>query len=559
MACSVLFANHSLLRLALSCGLFGLLLTGCSPPPRPSFDSPKDAQPSPDALRAEAAIELQQDAGDIVPLTTLPLPWESWHAYYIRGNKVGFIHVTNRIDSPDLEKQLKTTIHESLRLRRGDTQFIQSVKQQGWEKLDGSLISFNAESKIGPSVSRYRGEVKGDQLVITSSRSLGNRNLPWKPYYRGLTAVQQSLLAKPLQLNQTRRFRELMPVYYQVALVELSCQNRASITTLDDKVHDALEIDLTISVEGQSLLTSTLWTDDQGRLLKSYTPAADLTAIACTREQALEPFRATVDAMSVLALPVTGVLEQPAKATTTSFLLRPKKAAADAQSVEAIQPSAGQWVKTDTDGSIQIQVSTDAKELSQASDYQTLDNTATAEDREPNSLINSNDPAVRRLAQLSRAEQPRQVALDLTKSVQRLIQPGDYSRGFATASQTANDGVGDCSERALLLAAMLRARDIPSRVVAGLVYVPSSTGSRMAYHMWTIAYLDDQWIALDGTLGTLAPADRIAIATSSLSDENEARLLDPLLSFAGQYTVEILPPNSPTDAPETADQSDAEQ
>ncbi len=160
---------------------------------------------------------------------------------------------------------------------------------------------------------------------MTSSREDGNRTLPWKSYYRGLTAVQQSLLAKPLQLKQTRRFRELMPVYYQMALVEMNCKNRASITTLDDKVHDALEIDLAISVEGQTVLSSTIWTDDQGKLLKSYTPSVDLTSIACSKQQAEEPFNAEVDALSVLAIPVTGRLDDPTTLQTTEFLLRPKK------------------------------------------------------------------------------------------------------------------------------------------------------------------------------------------------------------------------------------------
>ncbi len=65
--------------------------------------------------------------------------------------------------------------------------------------------------------------------------------------------------------------------------------------------------------------------------------------------------------------------------------------------------------------------------------------------------------------------------------------------------------------------------------------------------MWTIAYVDDHWTPLDATLGTAAPADRIAIASSSLADGNESQLLDPLLRFAGQFSVEIAKAKPPVE------------
>jgi transglutaminase-like putative cysteine protease len=91
----------------------------------------------------------------------------------------------------------------------------------------------------------------------------------------------------------------------------------------------------------------------------------------------------------------------------------------------------------------------------------------------------------------------------------------------------------------VLLAAMLRAREIPSRVVAGLVYTESAGKPQMAYHMWTLAWIDGQWIALDATSGTLAPADRIAIASSNLADGNEYACLAPIIAAVGTMDIEI--------------------
>ena len=58
---------------------------------------------------------------------------------------------------------------------------------------------------------------------------------------------------------------------------------------------------------------------------------------------------------------------------------------------------------------------------------------------------------------------------------------------------------GDCTEHAVLLAALARACGIPARVAIGLVYVDQAGG--FGYHMWTEMYLSGHWIPLDATLG----------------------------------------------------------
>ena len=67
------------------------------------------------------------------------------------------------------------------------------------------------------------------------------------------------------------------------------------------------------------------------------------------------------------------------------------------------------------------------------------------------------------------------------------------------AAEVARQLEGDCTEHAVLLAACLKARNIPARVAFGLVYVPSLKG--FAYHMWTEACVADRWLPLDATQG----------------------------------------------------------
>ncbi|MFZ0890501.1 MAG: transglutaminase domain-containing protein, partial [Candidatus Binataceae bacterium] len=72
---------------------------------------------------------------------------------------------------------------------------------------------------------------------------------------------------------------------------------------------------------------------------------------------------------------------------------------------------------------------------------------------------------------------------------------------------------GDCKEHSMLLAALLRAAGIPSRLAVGFTY---SDGQFMG-HMWTEAYLND-WTALDATLlgGNVVDATHIKLAASGM-------------------------------------------
>ena len=81
------------------------------------------------------------------------------------------------------------------------------------------------------------------------------------------------------------------------------------------------------------------------------------------------------------------------------------------------------------------------------------------------------------------------------------IQKKDLSVGYASAAEVAESRQGDCSEHALLTAAMCRAVGIPSRVVCGVVYVESFINQKSIFggHMWAEAWLGGQWIELDAT------------------------------------------------------------
>ncbi|HEX6199362.1 MAG TPA: transglutaminase domain-containing protein, partial [Thermoanaerobaculia bacterium] len=121
------------------------------------------------------------------------------------------------------------------------------------------------------------------------------------------------------------------------------------------------------------------------------------------------------------------------------------------------------------------------------------------------------------------------LARSLTDLVRRHVAVKDLDTGFATASEVARTGSGDCTEHAVLLAALLRAAGIASRVVTGLVYLEDAAGlgeearGAFGYHMWTQALVDGGWLDLDATLPGGFDATHIALGASPLAGPEGGR------------------------------------
>ncbi|HYH66882.1 MAG TPA: transglutaminase-like domain-containing protein [Urbifossiella sp.] len=138
-------------------------------------------------------------------------------------------------------------------------------------------------------------------------------------------------------------------------------------------------------------------------------------------------------------------------------------------------------------------------------------------------------------------------AWDRAKAVERWVnqnmKSAEFSQSMATADNVAKTLSGDCTEYAMLAAAMCRAVGVPSRTVLGLVYAPGPGGRPfLAYHMWFEAFADGQWLPLDPTLGLggVGPG-HVKIADHSWHEERSFAPLFPVLRVLNaKPAVEVL-------------------
>jgi len=106
------------------------------------------------------------------------------------------------------------------------------------------------------------------------------------------------------------------------------------------------------------------------------------------------------------------------------------------------------------------------------------------------------------------------VSAELTKSVGSAppaavvqfvsgLMRGSQNRGFDIASEVAVRREGDCTEYAVLTAALARGAGIPARVVLGLALVRRGS-SYMAYgHAWAELLTAGRWIVADSALARM--------------------------------------------------------
>jgi hypothetical protein len=123
-----------------------------------------------------------------------------------------------------------------------------------------------------------------------------------------------------------------------------------------------------------------------------------------------------------------------------------------------------------------------------------------ASHRRPSFVIDHDEPAVRELLAAGRAALGPAPTVDrLTAYVHERLRQ-NMARGFDVASVVARRREGDCTEHAVLLAALLRATGRPARVVYGLALVPQPPGLLAEGHAWVEHFERGQWRPADAAL-----------------------------------------------------------
>jgi hypothetical protein len=501
-------------------GWFALLLAGCEASHRP--------QAAEEAAPAKSAIAIANEPKD-----------ETWDVFYMQGVRAGYTHTVRQTREEGSRTLVVSDVETHLEVARAGQVLDTRLMLRSVETTDGKLVRFETEAQFGPTPVVVRGQVVGNSLEIEQRQGEKSvkQQIPWSPDVLGFSGTEDSLERQPLQPGEHRNLRVLLPIVNQVADDDLAAQDYEE-TTLLDGTAKLLRIDSTQRMADGTEMKTTLWTDTRGHTLKTRSVVGDQISYRCTKEQALaaagQPKLDLIE--SLLVRPKQPLPPTIRAAQRATYLVRLD----DGDPVKTFAGSVGQLV-TPIDahsarltrwaaGPVQIPPRDDlAAESAPGPEYLAA-----------SSLLQTDDPAVQELARKVTEGAPRspQRAVALEQFVYHAIKKKNFSQALASAAEVARSPEGDCTEHAVLLAALARASGIPSRVALGLVYLEPMQG--FAFHMWTEVYFAGHWLPLDATMGQgVIDVTHLKLADSSLADGATYNVFLRVMQVVGQLEIEL--------------------
>lgn len=504
----------------IGCGL--ILLAGCS--------ASDLAAPSPTAAESQQTARLADG--------------ETWDVLRVQGSQVGYIHTTTRAIEEDGRQLIQTEADQRMTVKRFADVSQPGIRLASIETPDGQLVRFTSRQELGPQPEITTGRVEGSELILKTETTgkTTESSIPWQADLGGFFVVEQSLLRKPLQPGELRTLEGLAPMFHRPFRYELRARQREATTMLSGSL-ELLKIDVVTTLPDGQTLHSTVWTDARGETLKTYTADLKQETFRVTREVALDDTGESFDLGETTIIKLARPLTNAHRARQIRYrvtLDQPDGGSAGSDPAKVFATGPTQTVRATGDQTAEVTVK--AIRATSAAGAPLPDAAPVVDaDLQPNNMIQSDHPRIIAMAEQAAGKEtdPAQVAAALERHVKQSIKEVNFSQALATAADVAQSGQGDCTEHAVLLAALGRAKGIPSRVAIGLVYVDAYQG--FGYHMWTEMHVGGQWIPYDATLGQGGiGGGHLKLSHSNLADGDAYSSFLPVARVMGKLKIEVL-------------------
>lgn len=458
-----------------------------------------------------------------------------WFRVEIGGQSAGFL-----VERASTQKDLLTTESElSIQLSRGDTALSITLESRFVETTAGEPIEMWSRQKMGqvPLEVSVSFNPEGLHQRTVQAGNVTERDLPapegpWLP-----PGAAQLLLARHLAANlETFAFRTVDPSLGPRSF-ELVYTRLGPPAEVELSIGRVLATPFRQQSSADGSVEATVFLDSEGRTVRSESRLLGLAMVTTlSSETECRSFHKAPELLVRSFVRPNRLLASPRSLRKAVY-----RVGVEGADLPPLPETSTQKISSETSGG-------------HAAARVTVTAAGSADsgvlDTEPflvaSPYLNFRDPAIGRLlaealrfapdGKTSRAER-------LRRFVHLRLRTKDLATGFATASEVAVRLSGDCTEHAVLLAALLRGDGVPSRVVAGLLYVEEFVGSRgiFGYHMWTQAWLNGHWSDLDAMLEQPFDAAHIALTTSDLNDvEGLLTASAELVEVMGRLRIEIL-------------------
>lgn len=489
--------------------------------------------------------------------------FDRWYVLQMAGEHAGYAHSTERHKAGRIVTETDTR----LTVRRGEQAIV--IEHVMWfvETEDGKPVEASSTLKPGAVAIVQHARFTDAGIELTTGRGQGARTTPQPAVDPSFLppAAAQRIIEKAIAEGKKELTVGLIDVSMGVNPLTMSMKviGEENVEVFG-KVVPAVVWEA--SASNMPGLTVREYVDARGRAVKStvqFMPGMDITMIEADEQLA----KAKVDPPRIMAQTLLHPDKPIDNPRASRIAIYHVTVTGDGDTPFTLPRTGYQRVVWDDQRTAAVVLDLDQP-------VNALDDLPTDADLEASDMINHEDQAVRGL--LDRALQgvdedapDHVIASRLRAFVHEYIDEKDLSVGLAKAGQVAQTAQGDCTEHAVLLTALLRAKGIPARTVTGLIYVDEFLGQRgvFGYHMWTQAWLTapapgyapgsapvnapapgnsgtvagGRWVDLDAVLaGHDYDAAHIALAFSSMRDGQMVNDMIAMLPTFGRLNVKVI-------------------
>jgi hypothetical protein len=468
----------------------------------------------------------------VLPARAQEAPEESWSVMSIQGVRVGHVHsVRAKRAGPDGSSVIETSVKSRMAIKRmgagleinGDTRHV--------ETPEGKPLRFSARMEMSSSPTLHEGAIEKGRLRLktTTGGVTKEREIDWDPEWVLSEGARLLTLKRGFAPGLKYSYKTYSTEMGQADEITIEVKGPENRTVLgrERKLH---KMEATTTLQKGVVITS--WVDDQGNALVTETSMMGLTIVleTCTKEEAQKNAGMELPEIFFQTMPRSNLaLPRPREiASLTVRMERPDQGFADWK-----PPSGTQSVLAREGNVVTLRVETGTPVAgAKAGDDQSAF-------LKPSPAVQCDDAEIVKAAREIAGDEkdPAKVAGRLASWVHDHIDKKSMNIGAASAREVFKDRSGDCSEHAVLLAAMFRAAGIPAKVCCGYLYFRGAWGG----HAWTSAWLG-RWVDFDATLGG-DPADAARLKFSETEAEDAGALMEGMKGAGymhGGMQIEIL-------------------
>ncbi len=497
-------------------------------------------------------------------------PFERWFSVLMDGKPAGWMHLSVSQAKPGGPIVSKQSMKMSI--RRGQTAITILTSTSFQETPDGKPIAASSEQTLGALAIKTSVKFEADGMKLTSSQGGVERQqtlpLPeedWLPPYAAGRDVQRQVEAGKKQVTMRTMDMSMGP---KVVEMVRTFKGKEKIELLGKTV----EAQHWVSTITGMPIQMKEYTDEKGELLRSTMSVMGMNMTMVAADESIA--KAEINPPELLArtfIKPDKPIKRPRKSRMAIYELTLTPNGDDKGKFKQDESLASTGYQRVVWGDERT-----ARVVVDLSNPVAPGNDAPKDKhRQASSTVNTDDPAVKDLLKKAMSDEAARKAVAkafkekdpsklskaaqaelLRRFVHEFIDAKSLEVGFATASEVARTAKGDCTEHGVLLAALLRAADIPSRTVTGLIYVDEFAGAEgiFGYHMWTQAWLPvgpadvgatprgGRWVDLDATLPKNTPYDaaHITLATSALEEGAMTNDMVKMVGVIGRLKVKVI-------------------